>query len=163
MQRNDLARTLETFKELECLELALAAFYGLCGDPAASESDFWAALAREERGHADAIRRMAAILAERPDRFEPSRMFHLTAIHTFRAYVESLAERLRTGDIARLDQHHLLSLARDLEQSVLESKWGEIVKTTDAEFQASLRGIIAETRTHTSKIAARLAATPQRA
>lgn len=163
MQRHDLTGTLEALKELERLELALEAFYGLCGEPEASQSEFWAALAREERGHAAAIRRMAIVLAERPDRFEPNRTFHVTAIQTFRAYVESLAERLRTGGISRRDQHRLLSLARDLEQSVLEGKWNEIVRTTDEEFQALLRDVIAETRSHKARIAARLAATPQRA
>ncbi len=163
MQRHDLAGTLDTLRALERLERALATFYGLCGDPAASEPEFWATLAGEEGGHAEAIRRMAAMLAERPERFEPNRAFRVAAIQTFRAYVESLADRLRTGGISRLDQHHLLSLAHDLEQSVLEGKWNEIVTTTDEEFQALLGGVIAETRAHKARIAARLAVTPPRA
>jgi len=162
LQRNGLAGTLETLKVLERLEIALASFYGLCGEPAANGPEFWATLAREERQHAETIRRMAAILAERPERFEPNRAFHVTAIQTFIAYVESLAERLRTGEISRSDQHHVLSLARDVEQSVLEAKWNEIVKTADAEFQALIQAVVSETTAHKAKIVARLAVTPKR-
>jgi hypothetical protein len=162
VQRHELAETLETMKVLEHLELALASFYGLCGESAANGLHFWATLAREERQHAETIRRIAAILAERPDRFEPNRTFHVTAIQTFRAYVESLAERLRTGEISRSDQHHLLSLARDVEQSVLEGKWNEIVKTADGEFQALIQAVVSETMAHKAKIVARLAVTPKR-
>ena len=162
MQRYELAGTLEMLKAQERLELALARFYSLCDEPAATGPEFWATLAREEGRHAEAIRRMAAMLAERPDRFEPNRRFHGTAIHTFLAYVESLAERLRTGEISRSDQHHLLSLARDVEQSVLEGKWIEIVATADAEFQALFRTIVSETMAHKAKIVARLTVTPKR-
>jgi len=161
VQRNRLAETMETLKALERFELALASFYGFCGEPAGNGPEFWAALAREECRHAEAIRGMATILAERPDRFEPNRAFHVTAFQTFIAYVESLAERLRTGETSRSDQHHLLSLARDVEQSVLEGKWNEIVKTADAEFQALLRDVVSDTMTHKAKIAAQLAVTPK--
>lgn len=162
MQRYELAGTLEMLKAQERLELALARFYSLCDEPAAAGPEFWATLAREEGRHAEAIRRMEAMLAERPDRFEPNRRFHVTAIQTFLAYVESLAEHIRTGEISRSDQHRLLSLARDLEQSVLEGKWNEIVKTADAEFQAAAQAVVSETLDHKAKITARLAVTPQR-
>jgi hypothetical protein len=78
---------------------------------------------------------MAAMPAERPDRFEPNRAFQVTAIQTFIACVETFAGRLRTGEISRSDQHRLLSLARDPEHSALEGKWNEIVKAADTEFR----------------------------
>ncbi len=161
MERHTIAGTQETLKALERLELSMASFYGLCAERTATGQEFWAALAREEDGHAAAVRRMAAILAERPDRFEPNRAFQVPAVRTFIAYVESLAQRLRTGEISQADQHRLLTLARDLEQSVIEGKWNEIVKTTDAECRALLRGIVSETREHQARIAARLAGTPK--
>jgi hypothetical protein len=162
MQPHVFAGTLDTLKALERLELAVASFYGLCGEPAGNGPEFWAVLAQEERGHAETIRRLAAILAERPDRFQPNRAFHVTAIQTFIAYGESLAERLRTGEISRSDQHHLLSLARDVEQSILEAKWNEIVKTADGDFRALIQAVVSETIAHKAKIAARLAVTPKR-
>jgi rubrerythrin len=161
VERNTSVGTQETLRVLERLELSVASFYGLCAERTANGSEFWATLAREEVGHAAAVRRTAAILAERPDRFEPSRAFQLPAIQTFIAYVDSLAERLRTGEISQTDQHRLLTLARDLEQSVIEGKWSEIVKTTDAECRALLRGIVSETRDHQARIATRLAGTPK--
>ena len=112
----------------------MANSYGLCGEPAGNGPEFWAALAQEERGHAETIRRLAAILAE----------------------------RLRTGEISRSDQHRLLSLARDVEQSVLEAKWNEIVKTADAEFRVLIQAVVSETIAHKAKIAARLAVTSKR-
>jgi cytochrome P450 len=114
----------------------------------------------EEMRHAQHLQRMAEIVAGRPARFEPNRAFSAAAIQRFMAYLESLTERARTNGIPRTDQHRLLCLARDLEQSILESKCHELVKTQDAEYLALIRGIIAETAAHKARIVARLTATP---
>jgi len=98
VQRNGLAETLETLKLLERLELALASFYGLCGEPAANGPEFWATLAREERQHAETLRRMSVILAQRPERFEPNRAVHVAPIQAVvsatMAHTAKIAARL---------------------------------------------------------------------
>jgi len=123
--------------------------------------DFWLGLEREERHHAESMHRLADIVAERPARFEPNRVLNVAAIQTRMAYVESLVQRLRAGEIPRADQYRLLTIACDLEQSVLEGKWNEIVKIADDEFHALIRTIVSDTIAHKAKIVGRLAATPK--
>jgi hypothetical protein len=162
MNRASLALTLDTLDVLAGLERAMASFYRVCAEAPGDSRDFWVDIEQEEMRHAQHLRRMAEIVVERPDRFEPNRAFSAVAIRTFMAYLESLTERVRTNAIPRTDQHRLLSLARDLEQSLLESKCHELVKTQDAEYRALIRGIIAETVAHKARIVARLTATPNR-
>jgi hypothetical protein len=101
---------------------------------------------------------MADIIAARPAEFTPRRPFNTTAVQTFMSYVRAAAERVRSGELSRADSAHLLTLARDMEQSVLESKYGEIVQTTDVEYQGLMRQIVAETVAHKGKIIAYLSA-----
>jgi len=46
----------------------------------------------------------------------------------------------------------MLILARDFEQSVLESHYAEIVKTTDAEYQTLMKNILSQTQEHKKAI-----------
>jgi hypothetical protein len=68
-----------------------------------------------------------------------------TAIRTFIAGIRSNIERLRKEEI---DEKKVLFLGVDLEQSFLESKYAEIVKTSDTEFQSLMREINADTMFH---------------
>lgn len=160
MNRNSLALTADTLNLLSRLERAMAAFYRVCAEAPGDSREFWLGLEQEEVRHTEHLQRMAEIVAERPDRFETNRAFSAAAIQTFMAYLESLTERVRANEIPRTDQHHLLSLARDLEQSLLESKGHEVVKTQDAEYLALIRVVIADTVAHKGRIVTHLAATP---
>jgi hypothetical protein len=42
----------------------------------------------------------------------------------------------------------MLVMARDIEQSILESHYAEIVKTADPEYQALMKGILSQTYEH---------------
>lgn len=161
MDRITHARILETFKVLSRVERAMAGFYGLCAETGGPSREFWQGLEQEEQRHVAAVQRMAELVAERPDQFEPDRTFRAPAVQTFLTYVESVVQRLRTNEISRTDEHHLLSVARDLEQSVLEGRWNEIVKTADPDFLALARTISSETIAHKARIVGRLAATPK--
>ena len=163
MNRTALAHTADTLSAITRLERAMATFYRACAETPGDARDFWLGLEQEELRHAQHLQRMAEIVAARPGRFEPDRTFNAAAIQTFMAYLEALIERVRANEVPRTDQHRLLSLARDLEQSLLESKYHELVKTQDVEYLALIRTVIADTVAHKSRIVTRLAATPQSA
>jgi hypothetical protein len=42
----------------------------------------------------------------------------------------------------------MLFISRDIEQSILESRYGEIVKSSDVEFQSLMKEIESETLAH---------------
>lgn len=149
---------LEALRLIAELELALADFYQACAAEEGETQSLWQSLEQEERHHAENIHRMEDIIAARPAEFAPRRPFNTAAVQTFISYVRATAERVRSGELSRADSTHLLTLARDMEQSVLESKYSEILQTTDVEYQGLMRQIVAETVAHKGKIVARLSA-----
>ena len=92
-----------------------------------------------------------------PGGFHTNRAFTPAAIQTFAKYVKDTTLRLKSNAVPAGDEKHLLALARDMEQSILEAKFNEIVMTADLGFQTLMRQVVAETQIHRSRIAGRLA------
>ncbi len=157
MQTQDLPVILNTLHLMTELEEAMAAFYRTCAQVRGEASEPWLDLAQEERCHAEYVTRMASLIAECPDRFERRRNLNPAAIRTFLDYVESTTERLRRRELPATDLTRLLSMAYDMEQSILESKFGEIVRSTDTKFQALMREIMADTAAHRERLGRLLA------
>lgn len=126
-------------------ELALAELYQACSEKSAEEAAFWGGLAEMERRHAEAIRKISEIVRERPGRFEVGRSFNLPALGTVLKYVRQLTADLKEG---RLAHPKTFFVAMDVEQSILESKYFEIVKSKDLEFQNLSSTVMKETWDH---------------
>lgn len=58
-------------------------------------------------------------------------------------------EKIKSGGIS---QKSAISIACDSEQSVIEYRYSEIVKTTDVEYNTLVQEIINETKQHKTKI-----------
>lgn len=153
----ELDGTLDTLREIGGLELALAEFYAAVAHLRPADAEFWRTLEEEERRHAAHIARLGELIAANPDRFQGNRSFNVAAIRSFLAYVEETTRRLQAGEIPADDETRLLALARDMEQSVIEGKYAEVVTTSDLASRGLLRQIVAETVAHKSQIALRLA------
>ena len=145
MRQQDLENLSETLRSMEELELTVAEFYQTCGERWTDHKRFWMDMEFAELKHADSVGRMGKILSERPGKFEVGAFIPPTEIRTFIAGVRSNIERLRKEEI---DEKKVLFLGVDLEQSFLESKYAEIVKTNDTEFQSLVREINADTMFH---------------
>ncbi len=157
MRREDLSATLDAAKLMAEAEGAMAEFYQTCAQVPSKVPTPWVELEREERQHLDRVTRMAAIIAERPEQFEPLRSFKPVAIRTFISYVVSATDRLRRNELPGSDFVRLLSTARDIEQSYIESKYGEIVQSRDPEYQQLLGEILDGTRSHQARLETLLA------
>lgn len=155
--------TLGILQDIGRLELALADFYATVAALRPADAVFWKSLEDEERRHAAHVEHLGALIAENRDRFQDNRAFNATAIQSFLAYVQATTRRLQGGEIDPADESRLLALARDMEQSVIEGKYNEIVKTADKRFQAVIRQIVADTVAHKGKIAGRLSQSMGRA
>ncbi|PKN63754.1 MAG: hypothetical protein CVU57_17615 [Deltaproteobacteria bacterium HGW-Deltaproteobacteria-15] len=126
-------------------ELALAEFYQTCSEFTQKDSSFWHALAETEKLHAENIRRISEIVKSRPDRFEAGRPFNTVALKTIISYIRRNIADLKEG---RLLDTKPFFLAMDLENSVLETRYFEIVKSKDLEFQDLSSAIMKETFDH---------------
>ena len=145
MNQQQLTASLEALKHMEELELTMAELYQSCAQLWPEHEEFWMDMQQAEVKHAHNIDRMRKIISERPENFGTGRSFQPVVIKTFIAGIKSNIDRLKREEI---DEKKVLFLGVDLEQSFLESKYAEIVKTNDAEFQALMREINADTMFH---------------
>lgn len=152
----EIAKVLEAMQEIE---LAIGSFYRTCAEVWPEEREFWAGLESQEQGHAENLQRMAALLAEHAGAFEVQRPFNLIALQTIKAGIEARTRQVRQGEYSH-DQ--TLYAARDLEQSLVEAKYGEFLKTTHPEYQTLAKEIASQTALHLSSLTTRIASGPRR-
>ena len=145
----ELKLILDTIDQMKELEIALSRFYGTCAEAWAANAPFWQHLSREEAGHADTLGHISEIISARPDRFTKGRAFHALAARTVIQGVEGNTQKVRDGLI---DERKALVLARDIENSIMESRYIEIVNTDDTDFKALVRKILEETSHHRAMI-----------
>ena len=157
MDRLALANIMNVLTAMARSEIAVAKLYQLCAEPEGDGRQFWLKLEHEELRHAQLVDRLAEIITQRPDRFAPKRAMNFAAIQTFTRYVDSIAQRILANEIPRTDQRRLLTAARDVEQSIIESRYHELVISDEPEFQTLMQAIVADTTDHKNRIVARLA------
>jgi rubrerythrin len=149
-----VASTLEVLKVLAKLELAVAHFYAACAKAYPEDCTLWEGLGDEEQLHAAHLERMGQILAERPAEFERNRSFSVAAVQTFIAYADSATQRIRSLPIPKAEYPQILAVAQDIEKSILESKYGEVVKGTNPEFRSLVTELVTDTAAHRARLAA---------
>ena len=145
MEQSQLKTALETLTQMGHLELSLAELYQTYSQLWPEHKEFWMDMEKAEIKHSDNIDRMSEIISRRPENFELGRSFSSGSIKSFISGIQSTIQRLKNNEI---DKTKALFLARDLEQSYLESKYVEIIKTEDKESKPLMREIYADTVFH---------------
>ena len=149
MPRGNITNILKVMDSIANLELKIAEFYAECGASWPTEKEFWSGLERDEMVHAQMIRKMADIFHHRPEQFEGSRPFNVISVSVAWAGVQNRLQELKEG---RLRGTNLLFIARDIEQSLLEAKPGEILKSRDEEYQTLFQTMVSQTQSHKRKL-----------
>jgi hypothetical protein len=88
---------------------------------------------------------MADLVAKEPGKYRPGRAFNAASIRLFGLHLNDLVERMRAGKIKK---NELLSLAVDIESSVVELNYREIVETDVPAYRALSRRLEEETGEH---------------
>lgn len=140
-----LERTLETLELMARAEETLERLYETCAGLWLEDGEFWRGLAGEEKCHAEIIRTMAAMLSGNPDNYQAGRPFSTDALKTFISGIEQHIETVKGTVIPELKA---MRVAWDIEQSIIESRYAEVVKTDDKRFQELAAEIIQETAVH---------------
>ncbi len=154
MSPRTIQDVLAVMEEMAGLELALAALYRACADQFPSERDFWLAIATQEDGHAESIRRLADLVRQNPQEFRCGRPYNAVAIKTTLSSVLGYTDQVRTR---RMPRQRALFAAKDLENSVLEAKYHEIVDTDNADYRATMDSLARDTLAHRGLLADALA------
>jgi len=141
-QERQLAELLAIYREAE---LAVAAFYRVCANLCPEDAEFWKSIAAQEEAHAGFFARIQELFAAKPDAFQPGRPFSPVAVLTFIKGVQWNTERALKGELQRT---RLIHVARDIENSLLESRFAECVRSEDADFTALMDKLMDETTEH---------------
>ncbi len=153
MPRN-MQELLQVMNDMVSLELALAELYQACGERFPEDRNFWFAIQHQEELHAKLIKQLADLISSRPLEFRFGRPFNSVAIKTIISSVTNYTDSVRRG---LLQRKRALFMARDLENSVLEANYGEIVSTDNIEFRKTVDLIAKDTLTHRNVFAAKVA------
>jgi hypothetical protein len=145
----DIEKITTVLESMIQYELNMSDFYKQCADICTEDQAFWQNLARAEVGHAENIKKMREIIAKKQERFDAGRPFNAIALNTAMAGLKDNAKRLTSGAFSF---EKMLIMARDIEQSILESHYAEIAKTADIEYQTLMKGILSDTYAHKQSI-----------
>ena len=153
----DIKGILDTIKYMGEMEEAVSTLYSAYAERWPGSSGFWNELAQEETGHKEYLEKMARIISERPNHFEKGRPFNVFAIKTSISGILANLQKVKNGEHT---EKNAMAIARDLEQSFIESRYNEIVKTDDVEYNTLVRTITGETEKHRIKVEKKMKENP---
>lgn len=156
MTTRTIQDVFQVMNDMVSLELALADLYQACSEQFPQDQNFWLAIKHQEELHAKLIKELAELISTHPHEFKFGRPFNSAAIKTTLASITNYADSVRKG---LLERKRALFMARDVENSVLEAKYGEIVSTDNVEFKKIIERINKDTLSHKNLFAAKVAKT----
>jgi hypothetical protein len=147
---------MSILKSMTDFELALADLYRTCSQIWLADKEFWADMEKAELKHAENINKMNKLVSEKPDHFEPGRLLKPAAFQTSILGIKWHIERLKKREIS---EKKMLFIARDLEQSILESSYSDVIKTSDTEFQTLTKEVFSDTVGHRERLDKKISGT----
>lgn len=85
------------------------------------------------------------MVSAHPEEFKCGRAFNSAAIRTILASIESYTAQARSG---QLQPQRAVFIAKDIENSLLEARYTDIVSSGNVEFKKTIARIDEETRAH---------------
>jgi len=144
-----VAEITDNLKLLAECEREMAEIYKLCAVKYPEEKDMWEELAESELRHERNIGRMEELMKASPDDYYPGESFNPASIRTFHFHVSDVRERLEKEEMPR---EKLLGIIDELENSVFEMSYVNIVTTKNKEFNHLADEIDRETESHRESI-----------
>ena len=154
MMPRNMQDVLSVMNDMVRLELALADLYQACSEQFPEDSNFWLAIKRQEELHAKYLRILTDLIASHPQEFSFGRPFNSKVIGIILSSVTGYTDQVRKGQLQR---QRALVIAKDIENSVLEANYGDIVTTKNLEFKKTLDLISNDTLSHRNLFAAKVA------
>jgi hypothetical protein len=156
MLSSAIQNIIEVLTLLERFELQISELYKLAGQKWPADYDIWNQLSLAEIQHAKNMQTLAAIISARPEHFIPGRPINSMAVNSSLGWINKNITDIKNG---LFNATRMLVLARDIEQSILEAKYTEIVKTEDAEYSNLVNSIVHDTVAHRKMITERISQT----
>jgi hypothetical protein len=129
-------------------ELAVARLYELFAQTFEEDAEFWTELSKEEHRHAQWIREARDLAGTRPVE-SATPPIRIQAVEHMIQYVDSIGERCRKGELTRLNAY---ALARDVENSLLESRIFSLFVPALDQLKALQERLVRDTSAHRRRI-----------
>lgn len=129
-------------------EKAIGRLYAAYARRFPRDREFWLGLSQEERQHAQWVESLQARVEEDPSSLVADR-FPTAAIELSLAYVNRLIEN---ADDFHLTRTNALSIALDLERSLLEHRYFEVFTSDNPQIRQTLQLLRQCTQTHLQKV-----------
>lgn len=139
----------QVFSHLEIMETTVSGLYEMAARQWPADAALWDDMSKEEIKHAEYIKLLAAIVAKNPDNFVIGRPINITSINSSVTWINKNIADIKNGS---LDKNKMHFLARDIEQSILEAKYAEFLKTDNQEYNKLIKLVFEETISHRKKI-----------
>jgi len=146
---------LDALKALVRLELTVGELYKACALRWPEDDQFWLEVAHQETGHAREIERMSSLISKNPAQFVQAKVIKVAAVNTIIAGIEKTTELVRTQHLLKINA---LTIAIDIENSIMEKQFYEMIKTADPAFLQLCHDIMEQTREHKEHFKKRMAA-----
>jgi len=139
----DKIKWLETVELMAQNEDLTGSLYDIFAEKFTVSGHFWRKLAKEERGHAQILRWMASRIVENNGACEG--VFSIEAARFLHKYLLKNIDQAKNQDIALV---FALSIALDLENSLLEKDYFKVVDADSQEFKRSILKLVDDTKRH---------------
>jgi hypothetical protein len=153
MGESQLENIVNILSAIGKLESTLGELYAECARKYPEEIGFWEGLSQEEIKHAEDISRAASIFSQNSSIFRQTGPYNTTVLDNVTRYVKDIQAKLTQGNMSKKD---LLVIVRDIEQSVLETKGLDFLKTDHVEYMAILKRIADDTMRHKKRLSERI-------
>lgn len=142
---NAACRILDALREIEFL---IADLYGRFALSFAEDRELWEGLKREEEGHAALADSLKGLLRE-ADVPAALGKVHLAALETYKKGLDYQIGRLGRGELGR---KNALFIARDLERTLVERMYYDLLRGGDADSESVKERIRSETESHFGRL-----------
>jgi hypothetical protein len=141
----DIKTVTANLQIMSAIELDLSVLYKAFALLFPSERKFWTRIAGDEIMHADNIKRMIALLLGKKLLYKIGNPLNRKALLLLRNNVQ-----LYISDAKEipLNENEVFSIARGLEESIIETRYLEYIMTEDEEYNDFLKLILKETAEH---------------
>ncbi|MFH1367894.1 MAG: hypothetical protein ABII64_02080 [Elusimicrobiota bacterium] len=150
----DLKNILATLQAMAEGEIAVCNLYRACAERWPEDRDILDTLIDDELKHSAYLKKIYEMVEKNPGKYEVGRSFNPVGVRTFISYVNQNTAKVKNGGLPR---ERMMNIALDIENSLLEQKFSELLKTGDIEFATLAKEIDSETLNHRKKIQERIA------
>ncbi len=147
----------DIFPILEQLEHTMEELYRVCAAQWPEDAEFWQNLEHQESKHAVYVKKAAELLQRSPGDFTAGRPFNQAGVQTMIRGIRETTAKVSAGI---LTSRKILFIVKDLEYSLLEKKYLEVVNSKNIEYVQLMTLVHDETATHHDAINKKISRLP---